>query len=123
MNIICGICITVANFFWAFDAGFVCGWYQLLFGITIIWVSITKKCCDKYMLAWFPYWGNFGFMGCTFLYLACGGYWCINGGCDWWGFCFFFVALVGVIYVVLWIIKYFAGLNIPDCIPLEVKYY
>ena len=107
--------------FWALD-GFFCGWYTLFFGVAIVWVSITTKFCDKYALAWFPFWGNFLFMGCTFLYLSCGGWWCIDGECDWWGFFFFFVAVVGVIYVILWLVKTLAGVAIPDPIPLEVEY-
>eukprot|EP01083_Nonionella_stella_P026339 72440_1 len=75
LNLVCGIFITTANIFWALD-GIFCGWYQLFFGVSIVWVSITTKCCDKYVLAWFPYWGNFLFMGCTFLYLSCGAYYC-----------------------------------------------
>mmetsp|Transcript_69663 Transcript_69663/g.62484 ORF Transcript_69663/g.62484 Transcript_69663/m.62484 type:complete len:144 (-) Transcript_69663:95-526(-) len=118
LNLICGLVITVANVFWALS-GFFCGWYNLFFGVAIVWVSITTKCCDKYALAWFPFWGNFLFMGCTFLYLSCGGYACISGDCDWWGFCFFFVAVVGVIYVILWLIKTLAGVGIPDPVPLE----
>eukprot|EP01084_Bolivina_argentea_P151537 264487_1 len=119
LNLICGLAITAANLFWALD-GYFCGWYQLFFGVAIVWVSITTKCCDKYALAWFPFFGgNFLFTGCTFLYLACGAYWCFGNDCGWWGFCFFFVFVVGVIYVILWLVITLAGVNIPEPKPLE----
>lgn len=121
LNIICGVAITVSNFYWAFSGENFCGFYQLFFGIAITWVSITTQCCDRFALAWFPMWGNFGFMGCAFLYLSCGAYICIatNADCSWWGFMFFFVFVVGVVYVILWLVKTLAGVNIPDPIPLE----
>eukprot|EP01084_Bolivina_argentea_P144221 253097_1 len=118
LNLIIGIVIITANIFWAFD-GNACGWFTICFGILIVWVTITTKFCEDKGLAWFPLWGNFLFMGCTFLYLGCGAWLCLNPeDCDWWGFFFFFIFIVGVLYVIFWLVKTFAGVNIPDPVPL-----
>ena len=56
------------------------------------------------------------------VYLSCGGFLCaINfGDCGWWGFGFFFVFIVGLLYVILWIIDKLANCGVPDPVPLDI---
>jgi len=98
LNLICGILIVIM----AWDAN-VCSWFRILFGVAIAWVAITEQICDRLALVWFPLWNrSFLFMGGSYIFLACGGFWWLSSGAQGWtGFSYFVVWAVGVAYVII----------------------
>eukprot|EP01084_Bolivina_argentea_P220203 373232_1 len=115
VNFICGIFIILLSFFNDF-----CAWFRILFGVCICWVALTTAFCDQWALVWFPLWNrSFGFMGCSYVFLACGGYfWLSNGSEGFNGFAYFFVWAVGITYIILWILNTFCGTGCPLPTPL-----
>merc|ERR1712157_291341 len=80
LNLACGIMLVVVSFFNDF-----CSWFRILFGICIAWVAITSRGCDQWALIWFPMWNrSFGFMGSSYIFLACGGYLWLQGNQQGW---------------------------------------
>eukprot|EP01083_Nonionella_stella_P050605 134563_1 len=116
LNLICGVCLILTGVF----GGSLCSWFRLLFAISIIWVAITTQICDQYALYWFPLWNqSFGFMGCSYIFLACGGFgWLSHGGGNWYGFCYFFVWAVGVAYCVIHVLGMLNVCSCPMPVPL-----
>merc|ERR1711971_1115061 len=115
LNLACGIMLVVISL----DNDF-CLWYRIFFGVSIAWVAITTELCEHYALVWFPLWNrSFGFMGSTFIFLACGGYnWLRNGSETWNGFFFFFIWGVGIAYCIIWICQIVGCCGCPLPIPL-----
>lgn len=79
-------------------------------------------------MQWFPLWDqSFFFMGCAFIYLSCGGWaWAFGGkgrDDDGWrsfqGFMYFFIFVVGVLYLLFGLLVTFAGVGIPLPTPLS----
>ena len=122
-NFICGLAVIIWNF-WFFNGWYwsFCGFINLLFGICICWVSITHNFCDRYALKWFPFWENFLFTGCTYLYFTCGEIDAIfdgNFGDSVQSLLAFFVFVVGILYVLFWFLITVGNVNIPQPVPLE----
>mmetsp|Transcript_8197 Transcript_8197/g.12689 ORF Transcript_8197/g.12689 Transcript_8197/m.12689 type:complete len:214 (-) Transcript_8197:145-786(-) len=125
-NFICGLGIVIGHI--SLDP---CAWLRILIGVAICWVAITHGCCDKFALAWFPFWEkSFIFMGCTFIFFSCGAWWrgCGNNGgknddnCpfveSFAGWILFFTFAVGVLYLIFGAIEYFGAASIPHPSPL-----
>jgi len=115
INLVCGILIVVI----AFDNNF-CSWFRIFFGVCIAWVAITTQICDQWALVWFPLWNkSFGFMGSTYIFLACGGYyWLYYGSDSWIGFAYFVVWAVGIAYCVIWLCMILNCCGCPLPVPL-----
>eukprot|EP00483_Globobulimina_turgida_P000799 UN00800 len=115
LNLLCGIFLIIISFYNDF-----CSWFRILFGVCIAWVAITSQICDQWALVWFPLWNkSFGFMGCSYIFLACGGYaWLVHDGSSWNGFFYFFIWAVGIAYVVIYIMSLLNCCGCPLPVPL-----
>ena len=113
-NLLCGIFIFAWSFFFFQIRSVV----HMIFGILIAYLSVTHKICDSYALQWFPFWENFLFTGCTFIYLSLDLFYVNFDSAFFYGFAQLFVFAIGVMYVIFWPLVRFGNISIDAPVPL-----